>query len=716
MRVTRKWDTAAVTSQSVPFTDPFETLLDADITRLALLQALFQNGSQVGTWCTPEKWLPPNARLPYRKSANLKARIQHHLRKEGCPTDSPLIETAVVAATRYLLMLRAGPSGLGVKARNRSIDVTTISKMAHEYVPALYAFGIKAALKLPAPSADHLLRYIDLADLRSRGTHTSKIMLVELDRMRMLRDRGLWRDVPDHDKPKMSSLMTADEPQANEDDGTDIHLPLPDDYVAKMASRSLWLSDNLCRNVIAVLEELLRGVDRFIRRNRRRMSEVMFLRLAKDVLLKHEWVDEKGSAISAIPFHFSLPKEQPLQTLMRRRKGDYSERPPQWPPQNARDLSYLVGTIQTAHYFIVALSIGARASEALGLTRGCIARTAEGTPYISGKTYKLVESFEGEERDWHIPDIAVSAIERQSLLIDLTERLHTGYKSGTRPSDVAVGTNLWGRISTQSKKADDPLTDINRKLRNYAMTLGMDVNPGGQNIRSHRFRKTLARLVALALDQAPKLLMEIFGHKYIEMTLHYILSDPALAAEIQTVRRELKVMMAKTAIEDIVAAEFEEEQPDTGGYGGIAAEHIVFAIDSHRARLHRQGKAWGQNTAFELAELLTMNGTAWELVRPGVICTKVEGEVGACTKKRGRADAGNCKVDCDHRLEQKFLHDDVDAVIEDSLQHLERARADNDIMLESFWAAHVRKNVPRFYDLEKKWMRNPTVSDLFAPA
>ena len=37
---------------------------------------------------------------------------------------------------------------------------------------------------------------------------------------------------------------------------------------------------------------------------------------------------------------------------------------------------------------------------------------------------------------------------------------------------------------------------------------------------------------ALAIDEAPLMLKHLFGHKDIEMTLHYILADKALAAEM----------------------------------------------------------------------------------------------------------------------------------------------------------------------------------------
>ncbi|SDJ62871.1 hypothetical protein SAMN05216338_105715 [Bradyrhizobium sp. Rc2d] len=47
----------------------------------------------------------------------------------------------------------------------------------------------------------------------------------------------------------------------------------------------------------------------------------------------------------------------------------------------------------------------------------------------------------------------------------------------------------------------------------------------------HRWRHTVARLVALSVVGAPKVLFDLFGHKDIEMTLYYMMSDPTIADE-----------------------------------------------------------------------------------------------------------------------------------------------------------------------------------------
>ncbi len=324
-------------------------------------------------------------------------------------------------------------------------------------------------------------------------------------------------------------------------------------------------------------------------------------------------------------------------------------------------------------------------------------------------------------RDWFLPDAAVDAIEQQVRLVKAVERLgYLGISAAQAKSQDDTSTpgrqHLWAQLSPSPKSnAAKPLDELNQALRSYARALGMETAPGGQNLRSHRFRKTLARLVALALTQAPMILMDIFGHRCIEMTLYYILSDKDLRAEIETVFRELRVMRATEVVEKMVEADLAPNEIDSaelGGYGGLAAESIHNAIDTHRQRLHRAGSDWGAESAFELAELLTLQGEAWEQVRTGVICTKLPGEAGPCNKSKGRPEPSKCSSRCDHRLEETFLREDVDGAIGDCLTSYLKAIADEESLTAAHWAAQIRAHVPRFTDLQNKWMQNATVHAL----
>lgn len=384
-----------------------------------------------------------------------------------------------------------------------------------------------------------------------------------------------------------------------------------------------------------------------------------------------------------------------------------------WPPQNYTDLVHLFGTLQAAHLVVALLSNGPRHSEVISLPLDCVVYARDGRPYANGMTFKLVEWNGGAQRDWLLPELGMEAIEQQTRLVRLCESV--GFLS---PSETARMTpaskDLWRRFSANQAQCNPKktLSDVNRVLVRYARTLGLDINPGGQRIRSHRFRKTLARLVALALTQAPRLLMDVFGHKSLEMTLYYILTDKELRAEIETVSRELRVMRAKEVVEDMVAADIAATSGDGveyGGYGGLAAISIHTAVVAKTQEVHRTGAIWGARDSIELAELLTLQGTSWLQVRKGVLCTKLPGEAGPCNRSKGRPEPSKCGSKCEHRLEDGFLRDDVDASLAAAVSGYEAASEADDVMTAALWAGQIRALLPRFHSVKQKWSTHPTV-------
>jgi len=689
------------------------------------LQALLQHGSTLGVWETPKHWLPPGTQALHRRSSNLRERLLSYLPAQS-DTSSERFELALQHATlalsRYLVLVRIGPAGLGKRGANHSLDVTTISGLAHSHGPALFAKALAKLLEVDelALSGDDqpepmLLARLSRSDLEPLSKNLRKDALNECVRMRMLAERGLWHDVPPLAKPSKPEAMKGapllNEPPAKRDP----HLPFPDDYLSEMAWKSKWLMRNLAPNVLAIAEQIVVLWKESLQQGWV-MSSVISYRQEKisEMLTRHRWLDEQGVPFMSIPFELNLPGATGFEaSSIADIEGNNTAL--LWPPKNFRDVKGLLGAVQMAHYFVIALSMGARSSEALSLKRDCVQRDKDGRQYANGRTYKLVQSFEGELRDWLLPDLAVEAIEQQARLAAVAEKLHNAGQSKKRTqSSGAPGVHLWGEISAApASDSSQPLRNINNYLRRYATTLGMSTEPGGQNIRSHRFRKTLARLVGLALTQAPKILMDVFGHKSIEMTLYYILADKDLRAEIETVARELRVMRAKEVVEHLVDAQLAARQkPTMGGYGGLGAVTLNEAVRSYRDRVHRRGEDWSVSRVNELAELLTMQGTAWEQVRPGVLCTKLPGEAGPCNKSRGRPEPSKCQTTCGNRLEESFHREDVDGSIQESVTHYLNAVAEGEELMSAHWAGQIRAHVMRFDDLKEKWMLNSTVQSL----
>lgn len=238
------------------------------------------------------------------------------------------------------------------------------------------------------------------------------------------------------------------------------------------------------------------------------------------------------------------------------------------------------------------------------------------------------------------------------------------------------------------------LNHLRRMVKSLGLTEAMD----DMSLHPHRFRKSIARLIALAIVAgAPKILMDLFGHEKIEAALYYILSDPAIRSEMEEVAKAQIIMLAENAIEN------------ADSNGGPAATGIRKAVAKERAR---RGEQFGENDIHMLAQTFTFSGKIWSLVRPGVICTKGPQQSGPCNKRVGHPEPSRCRGNCDHRLETAAIHDDVNRLLNESVVHLERAELEGDEITAELWRGQVLANLRRFPDLEKRWSAHPIVAAL----
>ncbi|EIF28723.1 phage integrase family protein [Burkholderia sp. Ch1-1] len=727
-----------------------ESIQHLDESGVINLQHILEHGNEYGCWETPKRWRPVESRhatmrlllrqriidlLPEALQIQVLEDTSQLKEAQGAAGVGPshilsqshanrVLDLAVLTFSRYLLLLRMGPSSQ--LAKGASLDPSTISGLAYDTLSAMFAIAAANLLASPSirlragsavanASEVGFLRHISKTDLESLSESKQKRAFPEVRRMQSLADRGFWRDVPDVGRdPNATTEVAGEKKQNAPEKDRDSHLPLPDDYVSEMGQRSVWLIKDLAPNLLIVAGEIIalwartdNGTDKpkaVLARRRKLLPEY---------LADFVWKDSQGRVIARPPFEIKLSRNTDVRVRKR-----VAEENLHWPPRTFAHILGLLNNVQLAHLFVVGLSTGGRKSETLTLERDCIEYARNGMPYANGRTYKLVKRHDGELRDWVLPDLAVEALEQQVRMAALVESigLQKPVRSTTdddTPSGLA--RHLWVQVSSGSHSdRTSPFLNLEKALKVYAKTLGMDPAPGGQNIRPHRLRKTVARLVALALTQAPKILMDVFGHKSIEMTLYYILTDKDLQAEIETVSRELRVMRAKEAVERIVSG---EDQPDgalpLGGYGGPAALMLNRAIQVHGDRLHQRGEDWGANSPMELAEILTLQGKAWQLVRPGVICTKFAGtESGPCNKSKGHPEPSRCQSHCKHRLEEPFLREDVDGSIRDSVRAYVEAGEAGEELVQALWAGQVRTHVSRFEDLRQKWMENPVVRSI----
>lgn len=693
-----------------------------------------------------------------------------------------ILDGAVIVATRYLLLCRMGPSALG-RYKGRTLDTTTIANIAYQYLAPLFAIGVgkwidnQTFLLRPScvtPTAISYLALVCPEDLERFSKRQQKQMKLEIERARMLAEIDMWTDVPFWETPLAPVTIVRGEPRRRQQlpKPVDKHLPLPDSYVAEMGSKSLWIIRELGPNLLVIAEQFLQiwestddlaispgGVEQ------RRNSEVV------KYLQCYAWRDSTGSQIACPPFGIRLwtntfhidresspePALEPCLTAVEQ-ENDYVSMHSseidvepvellEWPPRNFRHIVGLMATLQCAHLFVAAMSTASRRMELVSFERDCVVRARDGTTFARGRTFKLVERHEGVLRDWILPEIAVDAIEQQTRLANLAELI--GPQEPERTSDNRPvpppegGAHLWVQNGLGRGDRTKPLTNVNHALITYASTLGMSTRPGGQKMRSHRFRKTVARLAALALTDAPMILMQVFGHKSVEMTLYYILTDKDLQIEVETVRRELKIMRGVTVVDSLAAAaaamtgaaqETREviakasgepsASPARGsavrlpyaGYGGPAAPKLFEAVKERVMSMHRTGREWGASDSYETAYFLTEAGITFTMPRDGVFCTKGFTQPAACTGKRGKTNPGNCQADCGHRLELASRRSQLDTSLARLVALYEEAVGEGHGLLAAGLAKKVREALLPFEDIREKWMDHTTVRAIVAAA
>lgn len=646
---------------------------------LVSIQAKLGFGSAFGIWETSTDWLPPLSRQM------AKIDFRDRLKSQGVP--EAYMEAALLYLARYVLLIALAPTGSG-RSNGRHLALTTLCRIAHQTMPRLIA-GASRHMSLEDASAGRFMSFYTAEDLSEIKSPNIQVDLrCELDRIVALCDRGLWADSPQLATRKWSQHYTPDvrgeDARPKAESKRSKRQPLPDDYVAEGGWRVLWIARELGPTLLGIATQIadviaddpIEGADVAIDSvaSRRRLK-------FRHILAEHKWTDSKGNEIHAPPF--------PLTANV---WGGAALEAGEWPPTTAAHVVGLLQLLQMSHLWIALLSVGSRIGEMLSFRPGSIVHSSDGTPFANGLTYKLVDRIGGAERDWPLPDVALDALRQQDELCVLIHRL--GYLGGDPAPDAADATDsrrtIWSRIGSRTEFS----SDINDRLRLMSICLGLTDKPGGENLTTHRFRKTVARLAALALSGAPKILMDLFGHKSIEMTLHYILSDPDVQAEIKQVVEEVAIMRATDAIEDI------------DNYGGPAAKKIAGMLVQERVRL---GRDLGADDIRQLAEILTLSGQSWALVRPGVICTKLPGSSGPCTKKVGRPEPSRCRWGCDHRLEEAYLRDDIDRSIAEAVRLYELEVADDNEMGQEFWAGQILAHLRRFDEIHRKWAPNQTV-------
>lgn len=649
---------------------------------LLVLQDHLGFGSNWGVVEFPKKWLP-------KGPAQASKRVQ--IRTLGGSTED--MELAAVTFARIAILLWL--TKCGFEGRPRFLKpYSIIQKLSHVRVM------LSMAMTKQSRGDGQLLARLSVSDILTGTAERSKRSL--LNWLGRLASRGQWKDVPQEravhyetDEGRLDLASTQVKVDFAETLPEPKHgwKPLPDRFVADAGWRMIWLVERLGPALIQCATGLIAA--------RREAQDVPGkgrmrdrVRHATDAYLSSFlWRTPEGDVIDRLPFELALTFCGGA--AKGNKKGGGVVRPPRtftWPPKFLPDINALLLILQDSHLFLFLLPTGGRISECASLTTSCVVDACQGSEKVEGRTYKIVEISGGELREWPVPTLTLNAIRQQLQVKPLAEALAEGNKRRLKRGESVETVDLWTTATAKSIEQS-----VNQRLNTTIRHLGIINLLEGDRLHTHRCRKTIARLAALAIVGAPKLLMDLFGHGSIVMTLHYILRDPLIQAEMKSVAKAQTIMMAEQAIKTAEDC------------GGAAAKRIAAARKNERTRI---GSDYGATNDRELAEVMTNNGQAWFLVRENIVCTKQPDQSGACTKARGIAQPGSCKTDCWHRLELAAAIEDADRALRAQVNNLQVAMAEGSHLQVELWRGQVLATLPRFPKLREKWSTHPIVAEL----
>lgn len=681
--------------------DGFQHLSKAD---LLLAQSVVGQGEEWGFWNTP-KSISPGKLHPSFRTIDVSQRLRDYLTKESIPDTSlgaipMLVEDGMLALIRLALLFLLAPTGGQGKSKNQRLKPSTVAAKIYQYLPRILARAIRR--KADRPEVPGLFACLTLGDVQELSKN--KRIRIEFERLGTLANRGWWTDLPPHPDIRRTTDPRGPKPVPVPQEIEGSYQPIPDQYLAEIGPRNLWLIGDLGPNLLSMLEALatcLESLD---------WSEMTMYKLTGKYgvidkfiakhLREHPWTDRVGRP---------LTPDFPLQTGARTR--DQYE----WPPRNYEHMQILSVTLQAAHLFLTLLAVAGRIGEVENLPRSCVTTMRDVKDYVNGWTYKLSGNLFGDVRQWPAPVVLVQALGQQARLANVWHRLPPGKLEDGLPTAPSAHNALWLSLgSGGNASVAEPLSSSAHALQMLARRVGMDPKPGGINLHPHRCRKTIGRLAGVTLFKSPVILKYLFGHKSIEMTLQYILCDPDIRTEAEAVLRELRILHCAEVLEELRDA-LAVGAP-LPGHGGAPAARLVEAVQEHEARLAKAGRVWADGSAYELAYLMTANGQGWRFIQKNIVCTKVPGEDGLCRKKRNRGepDTSNCKPECSNRIVLARERRNVGEIVESYLDVARQARDDEQYMILYEAMQRFDEELDAFPDIKARYLADPEVQSLRA--
>lgn len=580
------------------------SLCGAGAERIVQLQGELLMGSTWGEWEVSGNLIAAHNVSNSRRTFRIDLAIPH-----GFDPDSPEARQVWLELMRFAVARRAfALSGSGTSGRPWFSTIhTEIRSLAN---------ATKQLILRPGPgfwsrcSNDEFCLWVGGRDR------------VFLNTVRKLHSLGAIADSPSGRRKPLGAGPSRDrtgEPEHRREVVSDQqYRPLPDAFTAAAGQRALFLVEDVGPTLLDALEHCSSIDLRTINLDPRSASfgcelglrhkyEVAASQL-DPVIAGWGWKDGAGRPLNHLRFDFGF--SQPGRGRFR------------WPPRTHAQAESILSAIQNSHLFLIALADGGRHGELLSLREGAVRRADSPEPTLASITRKL-DPNGGRVREVPIPAAVQFAVQQQ-------ERLARHLKD----SYGVAGDHLWVRTGNLRGL---PLLDFGRQLRSFPAFLGVKSLLDDKNLHMHRFRKTLARICALALVHAPKILMDVLGHRDEQMTvMRYILSDPGLLKEVEEITRELLVLKGVWAIENMDSIQ------------GRGAQNLRERWKQHAALVGKS--ALEPQNIREFIEVAFENGQALAVIAPGILCTSFT-KGGRCNAHGGGApNPEHCSPQCDYQV------------------------------------------------------------------
>ena len=349
---------------------------------LLAAKTLAGHGAKWGRWTTPESMM--NGQITHICDIDLRKRLVDYLAKEPSTASASdiSIEDGVLTLTRIALLMKLVPTGRKAKGNNaKRLKAPSIAQKIYGNCAEITARAIRR--KADGHAGEGLFQYLTEADVLEFMDY--KRTRVEIGRLHTLIARGVWSDAPPQPDIRLTTNPAKASTPRKPEPKPEPHPPLPDEWLAQIGPRVLWVIEDMGPNLLRLLEDMREDFKRFdLQRSQSAISGTVY-RMVAEHLARHQWLDSSGQPLSP-PFK--------LTTANGRHAADTCE----WPPRTWEHIINLSITLQAAHLFIALLLSAGRISEIATLSRDCVKISRDDKSYLHGFTYKFSDNIFGDAR------------------------------------------------------------------------------------------------------------------------------------------------------------------------------------------------------------------------------------------------------------------------------------------------------------------------------